>query len=282
MAVKIVTDSGSDLPSEIVKDLDIAVLPLIVYSDEQEFKDGVDISSVEVMQQMREGKIFKTAQVAPISFIEQFNKYAQNGDSCIYIGFSSQLSATYKSSTMAFNEVKETYPNFDGELIDTKCASLGQGLIVYQAALMAKEGKSKEEIVDTVHTLLNSIQHIFTVDDLEYLFRGGRVSKTAAFVGGILNIKPVLHVDDGKLIPLEKARGRKKAVKRLQEIMVERGVNLDNPLIGITHGDDLQAAENLRDAIKEKYENSSFIINNIGCAIGAHSGPGTLALFFYS
>lgn len=280
MAVKIITDSASDLPKDIIHKYDIDVVPLLVYLDEEEFLDGTTIQPEKLYDDMRNGKIYKTAQAPPNFFKEKFIEYAKEGVSCIYIAFSSELSGTYQSSLMAREEVLEEYSDFDLEIVDTKCASLGFGLVVYKVAQMAKEGKTKEEILQAVKFYSEHMEHIFTVDDLEYLYRGGRVSRTAAFVGGLLNIKPILDVEDGKLIPIEKVRGRKRVLKRMIEIMEERGVNLSNQIIGINHGDDIEGAMKLKGMIEEKFGCKEFLIHTIGCAIGAHSGPGTLSIYF--
>ncbi|MTI47458.1 MAG: DegV family protein [Firmicutes bacterium] len=280
MSVKIITDSGCDLPKNILEQYDIELLSLGVHLEDKNYLDGVDLEPKKLYDKMREGKVATTSQVSPQAFMEVFTKHAKNNQSCIYIAFSSQLSGTYETSEMIFQQVKEEYPDFDLDIIDTKCASLGDGLVVYKAAQMAKEGKSKEEILESINFYKEHVEHVFTVDDLEYLFRGGRVSKTAAFLGTLLNIKPLLDVEDGKLIPREKVRGRKKVLKRLVKIMGERGVNLKNQLIAISHGDDEKGALQLRDMIQEEYGCEDFLINMIGCAIGAHSGPGTISLFF--
>ncbi|WP_202710277.1 DegV family protein [Sporosalibacterium faouarense] len=280
MSVKIITDSGCDLPKNILEQYDIELLSLGVHLEDKNYLDGVDLEPKKLYDKMREGKVATTSQVSPQTFMEVFTKHAKNNQSCIYIAFSSQLSGTYETSEMIFQQVKEEYPDFDLDIIDTKCASLGDGLVVYKAAQMAKEGKSKEEILESINFYKEHVEHVFTVDDLEYLFRGGRVSKTAAFLGTLLNIKPLLDVEDGKLIPREKVRGRKKVLKRLVKIMGERGVNLKNQLIAISHGDDEKGALQLRDMIQEEYGCEDFLINMIGCAIGAHSGPGTISLFF--
>jgi len=280
MSVKIITDSGSDLPKEIVNQYDIHVIPFYVYLGEEEFLDGETIDPHKLYSDMRNGKVYKTAQVTPEIFKEVFIKYAQQNQSCIYIAFSSALSGTYQASLVAREEVLEEYPEFQLDIIDTKCASLGFGLVVYKAAQMAKEGKSQEEIVEAVQFYSEHMMHVFTVDDLEYLYRGGRVSRTSAFIGGILNIKPILVVKDGKLVPIEKVRGRKKSIKRLVEIVEEKGVNLSNQLIGISHGDSLDEVEEIKNLMTEKFGCKDFIIHIIGSAIGAHSGPGTLAIYF--
>jgi len=280
MTVRIITDSACDLPEDIIKEYNIDVMPILVILEEKEYFDGENLKPVELLNGMRQGQVYKTAQIPPSYFKAKFSEYAERNESCIYIAFSSGLSGTYQSSVMAKDEVLEDYPSFDLDIIDTKCASVGFGLVVHKAAQMAKEGKSKEEILNAIRFYAGHMEHIFTVDDLEYLYRGGRVSKTAAVVGSLLNIKPILDVEDGKLVPIEKIRGRSKVMKRMIEIMEERGKGLTNQVIGINHGDDMEAAIKLKSMIEEKFGCSEFILNTIGCAIGAHSGPGTLSVFF--
>lgn len=280
MSVKIITDSAADLPKELIDQHGIDVLPLLVYLGEQEFRDGETMNPKEMFQGMREGKVYKTAQVPLQAFREKFQIYAERNEACIYVAFSSALSGTYQSAVLARNEILEDYPDFQLEVIDTKCASMGFGLVVLKAVQLAAQGRSLAEIVEAVRFHAQHMEHIFTVDNLEYLYRGGRVSRTAAFIGGLLNIKPVLHVDDGRLIPIEKLRGRRKVLDRMVAIMAERGVRDEEQTIGISHGDDLETAEALRNMITEKFGCQSFIISQIGGSVGAHSGPGTLALFF--
>lgn len=280
MSIRILTDSGCDLPKEIIEKYNIEVLPLTVCLGENEYSDSVTITPKEVYDNMREGKVYKTSQVPPSKFKEVFLNCAENGDTCIYIGFSSGLTGTFQSAIIARDDVLELYPDFDLHMIDTKCASIGFGLVVYKAAIMLSEGKTKEEILENIKFNSKHMEHIFTVDSLEYLFRGGRVSRTSAFIGDLLNIRPILDVEDGKLIPIEKVRGRKKSLKRIVDIAGERGVNLQNQIIGISHGDCLEEAEKLKEMLEEKYGCKSFLINTVGAVIGAHSGPGTIALFF--
>lgn len=280
MSIKVIADSGADLPKKLIEEFDIKVVPLFVNIDEEEYLDGVTIDSLELFNNMRNGAVYKTAQVSIKTFKELFIEYAKNNEKCIYIAFSSELSGTYQASVMAKREVLEEYPDFDIDVIDTKSASFGCGLIINYAVKLIKDGKNKTEVIEAIQFYIEHIEHIFTVDNLEYLYRGGRVSKTTAFVGGLLNIKPILNVEDGKLIPLEKVRGRKKVIKRMVDIMEERGLDLSNQTIGISHGDDLESAEILKHQIEERFGCKDFIITLIGAVIGAHAGPGTLALFF--
>ncbi|MGG1330718.1 DegV family protein [Bacillus tropicus] len=281
MGVKIITDSAADLPVELLQAYDIDLIPLRVYDEaETEYLDGVTLESVTLLQKMREGAVYRTSLPSLETFQEKFVSYAKEGNPCIYLAFSSELSGTYQSSVLIKEEVKETYANLDLEIIDTKCASLGQGLVVLEAAKMAKDGASKEDILKRVDFLMNHMEHIFTVADLQYLVRGGRLSKVAGFIGGLLNIKPILNVEEGRLVPLEKVRGKKKVLGRIVDIMEERGKELKGQTIGITHGDDLETAEALKALITERFGCEVFIVNTIGAAIGAHTGPGVITLFF--
>ncbi|ALQ68464.1 DegV family protein [Bacillus cereus] len=281
MGVKIITDSAADLPVELLQAYDIDLIPLRVYDEaETEYLDGVTLESVTLLQKMREGAVYRTSLPSLETFQEKFVSYAKEGNPCIYLAFSSELSGTYQSSVVIKEEVKETYADLDLEIIDTKCASLGQGLVVLEAAKMAKGGASKEDILNRVAFLMNHMEHIFTVADLQYLVRGGRLSKVAGFIGGLLNIKPILNVEEGKLVPLEKVRGKKKVLSRIVDIMEERGKDLKGQTIGMTHGDDLETAEALKSLITERFGCEVFIVNTIGAAIGAHTGPGVITLFF--
>lgn len=282
MALKILSDSACDLPDAILKEYNIDILPIVIIKDDKEYLDRITITSETVYAHMRNGEIYTTAQIPANIFNKKFTEYAENGESVIYIAFSSGLSGTYQTSEIVKDTIVQRYPQFDLDIIDTKAASGGFGLIVLYAAKLVKEGKNKEEVLKAIDFLKNSIEHIFTVDDIEYLFRGGRVSKTQALVGGILNIKPILHVEDGKLIPLERTRGKNKVYKTMLDIMEERskGVDLKEQIIGITHGDNIEGAEKLKGMIEERFGVKNFLINTIGGSIGAHSGPGTLALFF--
>lgn len=283
MTVKILSDSACDLPDEIIEELDIEILPIIVMKGEEEYLDKVTIDPKKMYDDMRNGLVYKTAQIPPKVFEEKFEEIAKKGESTIYIAFSSGLSGTYQTSVLVRDSLKEKYPDMDIDIVDSRSASVGFGLLVHKAGKMAKEGKSKEEILSMLEFYVKHIEHIFTVDNIEYLFRGGRVTRTQAFVGGLLNIKPILDIpEDGTLQPREKVRGRKKVLNRMIEIMEERGGNADlkNQTIGINHGDDLEGALQLKKMIEEKYGCTDFVINIIGCAIGAHSGPGTLSVFF--
>ncbi|APH05947.1 DegV family protein [Bacillus weihaiensis] len=280
MSVQIIADSASDLPIDYFEENSLLFLPLTVDLNGEQLKDQIEASPKKIYDAMREGAIAKTSQVSPHVFKETFTDLAKNGTPAVYVAFSSELSGTYQTAMMIRNEVLEEYPEAELSIIDSKCASLGYGLAVMYANELAQEGKSFTEIDQIIRNYCPKIEHIFTVDNLEYLARGGRISKTSAFVGGLLNIKPILHVDDGKLIPLEKIRGRKKVLKRIIEIMKERGVNLQNQRIAISHGDDIDVANEMKALIEQEFSPQEVYIHYVGAVIGAHSGPGTLAIFF--
>lgn len=280
MGIKIITDSAADLSQEIIDEYGLDVAPLLVSKGQEVFKDKETIQPLEVFNNMRKGEVYKTSQVPVSDFLERFEKCAETGADCICLAFSSELSGTYQSAIIAGKQILERYPDFKPEIIDTRCASLGQGLVVYQAARMVKEGRERDEIIQSVKFNAEHMEHIFTVDNLEYLYRGGRINRTTAFVGGLLNIKPILNVKDGKLIPIDKTRGRKKVLQKMLELMEERGVELDQQLIGISHGDDPEGASTLAEMIRERFNPQDIMINTIGAVIGAHAGPGTLAVFF--
>ncbi|ANB60419.1 DegV family protein [Anoxybacteroides amylolyticum] len=280
MSIHIVADSGCDLPYPFLQERHISFLPLIVHLHHTDYEDFVTIEPKQVYDAMRHGEVAKTSQASPLKMKELFTKLAESGRPAVYIAFSSQLSGTYQTAMMVREEVLEQYPEFQLAIIDSKCASLGLGLVVMKASELAQKGMPYEQLCETISAYCRHMEHIFTVDDLEFLARGGRISKTSAFVGGILNIKPLLHVEDGKLIPIEKIRGRKKVFKRMIELMEERGNDLQKQVIGISHGDDEEAALELKRMIEEKFGCTRFFLSPIGGAIGAHAGPGTLALFF--
>ncbi|WP_229754281.1 DegV family protein [Fictibacillus barbaricus] len=278
--ITIITDTGSDLPKQILDEYEITMLPLVVQVNNEEFLDRSNIEPKQLYTHMKEGSVPKTAQVPPSIIKETLTSFARNGQSAIYITLSSGISGTYQTAVLMKNEVLEDFPDAEIEVFDSQAASLGYGLMVYEAAKEAKEGRSFNEIIHTLNHYRDHLEHIFTVDDLEYLLRGGRVSKTAAVMGTLLKIKPVLHMEDGKLFPLEKLRGKKKVLGRMVEIMKERAATLDNITIGISHADDTETAQALKELIIEETGNKNILITMIGCAIGAHAGPGTIALFF--
>jgi DegV family protein with EDD domain len=280
MQVKILADSACDLPLDFYHEQNVTLLPLKVHVNGKEYEDVKTIDPQTVYEAIRTGNIPKTSQTSPLLFEEVFTNMAKNKEKGIYIAFSSALSGTYQTAVMILDQVKENYPDFDLTIVDTKCASLGQGLIVRDAARQAANNETKEKILKDVLFMAQHMEHLFTVEDLDYLAKGGRVSKASAFLGGLLNIKPLLNVEDGKLVPLEKIRGKKKLLNRIIEVMKERGSGLNEQIIGISHADNEETALEIRGMIEEAFHPRDVYISAIGSTIGAHTGPGTIAIFF--
>jgi DegV family protein with EDD domain len=280
MSVKIMADSASDLPLQFFRDNDVLLFPLQVLLDGKEYKDLITIEPKKVYDSIRNGQVPKTSQVSPVEFEKEFRELAESGREGIYIAFSSQLSGTYQTAAMVRDQVKEEYPDLSLSIIDTKCASLGAGLIVKEASKLSAEGASMEEIERDILFRSSHMEHLFTVEDLEYLAKGGRVSKASAFLGGLLNIKPLLHVEDGKLVPIEKIRGKKKLLRRMIEVAKERGKDFSGQTIAISHADNPETAEEVKAMLIEELGARDVLISDIGAAIGSHTGAGTIALFF--
>ncbi len=281
MSIQLIVDTGCDLPQHIIDEHKIEVLPLVVHVNEEEYYDKETIQPSSLYTMMRDGAVPKTSQVPPDRMKEMFQKLAENNQPAIYLTLSSGISGTYQTACLVRDQLVEEGIEPNLEIIDSKSASLGYGLIGYYIARKIEEGTTDlNGLVSFTHTLIDKIQHIFTVDDLEYLVRGGRVSKASGFVGGLLKIKPVLHMEEGKLFPLEKVRGSKKVLGRLMELIQERGSEFENQIVAISHADDLNRANELKDMIEEQLKVKNVMVNTIGCAIGAHAGPGTLAVYF--
>lgn len=278
--IKIICDSGCDLPVNIQKELDLHVLPLFVIRDGIEYKDGIDIFAKEFYENMRKGYIYTTAQVSLDTFVQVFEEYAEANIPILYISFSSGISGTFGSSKIACDMVKEKYPDARLEVVDSKCASLGCGYAIYLTAKFASTGASLEEVAEKAKFYSSSIGHVFTVDDVGYLARGGRVSKTSAMLASTLDIRPILDVQDGNLCPVKKVRGAKKVYQAMVELMRQRSVNPGKHQVWISHADAIDKVEILKKLIEKEFGAKEFVINNIGTVIGAHVGPGTLAVFF--
>ncbi|MEK4024004.1 MULTISPECIES: DegV family protein [unclassified Sporosarcina] len=278
--MKIFADSACDLPISFFEENEVELFPLSVLLNGNEYEDIVEINSKEIFDAIRKGQQPKTSQVSLDTMITTWKDLAASGEDGIYIAFSSQLSGTYQTAVMASDQVKEGNPSMNLVLIDSRCASLGYGLLVKEAVRLRKEGLDVREIERKIRAMASHMEHLFTVEDLDYLAKGGRVSKASAFFGGLLNIKPLLHVEGGKLVPIEKHRGRKKVFRRMIEMMEERGSNLEEQTIAISHGDDLTTANEFKAMIEEVIQPKAIEIHQIGSVIGSHAGPGTIALFF--
>ncbi|MGB4588936.1 MAG: DegV family protein [Clostridiaceae bacterium] len=281
----IITDSTSDLPIEIINALGIYVVPMpftLSGVNYLHYPDGRELDINEFYARLRLGDESFTTLINTQSYIEYFEPIINAKNHILYISFSSALSGSYNSSLLAANELMEKYPKSKIICIDSKAASLGEGLLVYSAAMKKEEGFELEELGEWITNNRSQLCHWFTVADLNYLKRGGRVTAMSATVGTALNIKPILHVDDeGYLKLIDKVRGRKRALKSLVDHMIETSINPEEQTIFIGHGGNLYDSELLVELIKDKINVKNVIINNIGPTIGTHSGPDTIALFFF-
>lgn len=283
MNTVLLIDSCSDLPSEYIKKNNIRYLSPICNLDGKEYKDdfGETLGYKEFYSALRSGKMPTTSAINVLSYYDEFKLHVSHGNPVIYICFSSALSGCINSAHIAKQQILEEYPEADISIIDSMSASLGYGLLCYYAHEMLVSGASKDEVVKWVEDNKLKMNHWFTVEDLFHLKRGGRVSGTAAVVGTLLDVKPVLHVDsEGRLVPVARVKGHKKSIRMLVDKLQELIVNPENQVIAISHGDCIEDVEFLAKLIKEKVNVKDIIINNIGPAIGTHSGPGTLAVFF--
>lgn len=279
------TDTTSDLPEEYIVKHNIGVISLTYTIDDVTYDWENPLDVREFYQKMRNGSLPTTSQVNPATAKEIFQKLATKNDADIlHIAFSSGLSGSCNSAQIAAEELKEEGFPYKIIVVDSLCASLGEGLLVHKAVCMLEKGHSMEETAKWIEENKLHIVHNFTVDDLNHLYRGGRVSKTAAFLGTLASIKPLLHVDnEGHLVPLQKVRGRKKSLTALVDAMEKQMGHFrsQNDTIFISHGDSLEDAKLVADMIKERFGINSFLINYVGSTIGAHSGPGTIALFYF-
>ena len=280
---KITTDNTADLPYSYYREHDIEYMYLTYQLEGINYGKNNELNCKEFYDKMRNGSMPTTSQVNSEEAKEILRPFLEEGFDILHLAFSSGLSGSYNSVRLAAEELQEEFPERKIVVVDSLCASLGEGLFVDKAVELKEEGKTLEENAAWLEEHRKNFCHVFTVDDLFHLHRGGRVSKAAAVVGTMINLKPLLHVDnEGHLIPIGKVRGRKKSLAGLVALMEERvGSWKDkNAKIFISHGDCQEDAEYVAKLVKEKFGYETFLINTIGATIGTHSGPGTVALFF--
>ena len=280
MSFQIITDSCCDLTQEQIRELELSVAQLSVEMDGRAFANA-EMTPKALYDHMRAGKMPKTAAVNPEGWAAVMEPALQEGKDVLALAFSSGLSTTYQSAVIAANDLLEQYPDRKIRVVDTRCASLGQGLLVYHVCRQRDAGLELDALADWAESHKLNLCHWFTVDDLMYLKRGGRVSAATALVGTMLQIKPVLHVDDeGHLINVSKARGRKASIDALAKKMEETALPGENDIAYICHGDCLEDAKYLAQRIKERCGVKEVHIGYTGAVIGSHTGPGVLALFY--
>lgn len=281
MSYRIITDSAADLPESFIQEHDVQVLPLMVDWRGEEHEDRtVDLNTF--YQSLSDGEVAKTAQIPVNKFDAYFREMAEKGEPVLYIAFSSGLSGTYQTGVMVAEQIKEEYPDFDLTIIDSKSATLGQGLIVMKAFQLKAKGATKAEVEEAVHFYVDHIQHIFSVGNLDYLYRGGRLSKTSAIVGAMLGVIPILHVTkEGKLEKIDQIRGRKKLLKKMVETFGANGASHDQSEFTFVYSPDVREESlKMQGMVQEKFGADVLAERELGVVIGAHTGNQLHAVFF--
>ena len=276
----ITVNSTVDLPREWLEERNVPVVPLKYTIDGETYTDMYGLSAKEFFDKLREGHMSVTSQVNPGEAADMLEPFLKEGKDVLHLGFSSGLSGTLNSMKIAGEELSEKYPEAKVIVIDTLCACLGEGLLLYYALKQKEQGKTINEVAQWVEENKLHICHDVTVDDLNHLHRGGRISKTTAVLGTLVQIKPIIHMDNnGKLQVIGKERGRKKSLNKIVDMAAEQAKGWDNDIIMITHGDCIGDAEYVAKLVREKMGIDNILINNIGTVIGSHTGPGVVAVF---
>jgi len=275
--IQIITDSMIDLPKEIIEKHSIIVIPLTIIFGDKEYRDGVDLTNLQFYEKLSQSEeLPKTSQISPNTFIEVFKKVLNEGNEVLCINGSSRASGTHQSAILAKNSLESDKI----QVFDTMGLSFGGGLFVYEAAKMIEKGTNLNELIKRMNEMKLSADHIFTVDTLEYLKKGGRLNPMKATIATMLNIKPILTVTDGLVEPLDKVRGSKKVVGKMIELAKKRGENFEDKVVGISHANCPKTLDILKDQVLKELNPKELVITEIGCTIGTHAGPGTLAIFY--
>ncbi len=286
LSYKIITETNTDLPQNIIDELDVHAIPMLFTQCDKEYKnyaDGRELNHFEFYEKLAQGHMSTTAQISMDTFANEVKPYLDAGLDIIYIAFSSSLSGTFSTCNIAAQELREEYPERKIILVDTLSASMGEGMLVYYAAKMQKEGKSIEEVEQWVLENRLKLAHWFSVEDLHHLKRGGRLSGASAAIGTVMNIKPILYInDEGKLVPNGKVRGRKQSLDELANKVIENAVDIENEYVFICHANCEDDAKYIANKIKYETKPKETIINMIGPVIGGHAGQGAVAVFFFA
>lgn len=281
MAFCIITDSASDIPECVKKEYGLYVMPTPVTIEGTDYFDGETIFPEKFYDIQASGKDIKTYHISQYMFEEHFRPFAERGDEVLYICFSTGIAGTFNAANLAYEAIKEEFPEFTMTIIDSKCASIGYGLVTERLLRMQRNKAPKELLIEAAHFFCEHMEHAVTVFGLEYLFKGGRLSRTSFLAGTVLDIKPIIIVDEnGSLKAVEKVRGWKKAQKRILDMVGEKGKNLENQVVGACFGTDKEAFAFLKEQLRERYHVKDILETQVGCAIGAHTGPGILGIVF--
>ena len=281
MAFCIITDSASDVPENVIKEYNLHVIPTPVTIEGKDYFDGETIFPDDFYAIQASGKNIMTYHVSQFMFYEHFLPFAQRADEVLYLCFSTGIAGTYNAAKLAYEEILEEYPDFKLTIIDTKCASLGYGLVAERLLHMQRNGAPKELLIEAARFFCEHMEHSVTVSELDYLFKGGRLTRTSFLAGTVLDIKPIIIVDEkGSLKAVEKTRGWKKAQKRILDMVGEKGKNLENQVIGVCYGMDREAFEYPKSELRARYHVKGILEGRVGCAIGAHTGPSILGIVY--
>ena len=281
--LRIITDSASNLPKSYIEQHHLHVIPTPVVIDDVDYLDGKTIQTEEFYQILDDIKRdVKTYHINPAMFTDAFLPYAQAGDSVIYLCFSTGIAGTYNAANIALTSIREDHPDFDLTIIDSKCASIGFGLLVSKLVTMLEKGADKEELIEAADYYISHIRHVFTVQTLAYLIKGGRLTKFKGTLAETLDMKPVLVVNEsGALAVVKTVRGRKRSLRFLIEYAKENGCQLENQTVALCHGEDTESLEFVKTLVQETFHPRDVLISVVGCAIGAHTGRGLVGFCFF-
>jgi len=275
----IITDSATDMPKWVIDKYNLKVIPTPVVINGTDYFDGETIFHKEFYDIQRSGAKISTYHINEYMFTEAFRPYAKEGKEVVYFCFSTGIAGTFGAANLAKQALLEEYPDFKIDIVDSKCAAIGFGCCVYMALLMQEKGASKEEVLEAARYHFDNMEHIFTVETLEYLYRGGRLSRPAKIAGSLLDIKPIIEVtDEGKLEVFEKVRGRRKSIDRVISVLGERCQDLDKQIVAVVHADCEKDCDDLIEEIRSRYGTTNILKAFLGCAIGAHTGPGLIGV----
>ncbi len=279
---RIVIDSTTDIQADFVRDHGITVLPLHILIDDVEYIDGVTITTDEVYEAMLAGALPKTSQVSIPDSEAALCELAGQGEDLVYLAFSSKMSGTYEVVSAIMDRIAVDFPNQRFASLDSRGGSFATGLITMEAVYAAESGMPFDQLVERCRFLISHVEHVFVITDLTWMIRGGRISKTLGYTASLLNIKPVLDVDDGEMEVIHKVRGRAKSMRKVADIVADRARNCRRQTIGITHANDIQAALDMRDLLQQRLPECNYIIEEIGAVLGVHIGIGGVGVFFFS
>lgn len=280
--IKMVVDSTCDLPKELIERCDIEMLPMRVLLEDKEYLDKKTITVEEAYLAMRRGVVPVTSQIRPGDLYDLFQKYCDEKKDFIYLAFSSVLSGTCHLAERIAEEFTEKYPDINIAVVDSKGGSTATGLIALQAVKLIEAGFEFNRIVDEIRYLAEHVEHIFTITDLNWLIKGGRIGRTQGKIGSMLDIKPILHVNNGYMEVIRKVRGRKKALSTVVDILEQRIEKFPEQIIGVSHADDLETAKELMELMGKRLRCRNFLVNKIGSVLGSHLGIGGVGVFFFN